>query len=37
MKLEPAEAPMDMGRDYAWFTAFDPSGLPVEFVGQERP
>ena len=29
------EEPMDMGEGYFWFTAFDPSGLPIEFLGRE--
>ena len=28
------EEPMDMGGGYFWFTAYDPSGLPIEFVGK---
>lgn len=27
------DAPMDMGNDHFWFTAYDPSGVPIEFVG----
>jgi catechol 2,3-dioxygenase-like lactoylglutathione lyase family enzyme len=26
--------PMDMGGGWFWFTAYDPSGLPIEFLGQ---
>lgn len=28
------DEPMDMGGGHFWFTAYDPSGLPIEFVGQ---
>lgn len=27
------DEPMDMGGGYFWFTAYDPSGLPIEFLG----
>ncbi|MGE0432383.1 MAG: VOC family protein [Planctomycetota bacterium] len=33
VRLE-ADEPMDMGDDHAWFVAFDPSGLRVEFHGR---
>lgn len=29
----PMEEPMDMGNDHFWFTAYDPSGIAIEFVG----
>jgi len=28
------DEPMDMGGGYFWFTAYDPSGLPIEFAGK---
>ena len=28
------DEPMDMGGGYFWFTAYDPSGLPIEFLGR---
>lgn len=33
--LTPDE-PMDMGGGWLWFTARDPSGLPVEFLGEDE-
>jgi len=29
----PQTEPMDMGHDHFWFTAYDPSGIAIEFVG----
>lgn len=29
------DEPMDMGQGYFWLVAFDPSGLPIEFLGRE--
>lgn len=35
VKLVPDE-PMDMGDGWLWFTAHDPSGLPIEFLGKDE-
>jgi len=35
VRLVPDE-PMDMGDGWLWFTAYDPSGLPVEFLAKDE-